>query len=140
MHRGMAFTNYNGQPIQPKMSVELPENIITALDRNQFAELLAKNTGKIVIKFGAEWCGPCKKIEPLVIHHMSNLPATVVGAIIDIDESFDLYAYLKSKRMVNGIPVILCYHSGNTTFVPDDFVGGADEKAVNAFFNRVINE
>lgn len=135
----MVFTNSNKELVQPSMSYEISANIIVSLDRNQFAELLTKNPGKVVIKFGAEWCGPCKQIEPLVIQYMNNLPETVQGAIIDIDESFDLYAFLKSKRMVNGIPVILCYNSGNTSFVPDDYISGADPKAIHSFFERVLS-
>ncbi len=135
----MVFTNSNKELVQPSMSYEISANIIVSLDRNQFAELLTKNPGKVVIKFGAEWCGPCKQIEPLVIQYMNNLPETVQGAIIDIDESFDLYAFLKSKRMVNGIPVILCYNYGNTSFVPDDYISGADPKAIHSFFERVLS-
>jgi hypothetical protein len=57
-------------------------------------------------------------------------------AIIDIDKCFDVYSYLKSKRMVNGVPVILCYKKGNNNFAPDDIVVGADKNKINEFFIR----
>ena len=56
-----------------------------------------------------------------------------------MDESFDLYAYLKSKKMVNGIPVMLCYKKGNVSFAPDDAVTGAEPFALDAFFKRCGN-
>jgi hypothetical protein len=37
----------------------------------------------------------------------------ITSAIIDIDDNFEIYAFLKSKKMVNGVPVILCYKKGN---------------------------
>ncbi len=38
--------------------------------------------------------------------------------------------------MINGIPAILAYYAGNTNYVPDDSVAGADPSGVNAFFDR----
>ena len=35
------------------------------------------------------------------------MPENVICADIDIDENFDVYTFLKSKRMVNGIPAVL---------------------------------
>jgi hypothetical protein len=46
---------------------------------------------------------------------------------------------LKSKKMVNGIPVILCYKKGNATYIPDDSITGADPNALAAFFKRCGN-
>jgi hypothetical protein len=47
--------------------------------------------------------------------------------------------FLKSKKMVNGIPVLLCYKKGNTTFAPDDIVTGAEPQPLDAFFRRCGN-
>jgi thioredoxin 1 len=105
-------------------------------DRKHFTELLQKNTGLIVIKFGADWCGPCRTIESLVQSYFDKCPPNVQCMIIDIDECFDVYAYLKSKKIVNGIPVILCYQKGNVTYVPDDFVTGANPTEIAGFFER----
>ena len=91
------------------------------------------------MKLGAEWCGPCKRIEPLVQKCMTQMPTNKIQcAILDVDESFELYAFLKNKKMVNGIPAILAYYKGNTNYVPDDVVIGADEKEVMELFNRSI--
>jgi thioredoxin 1 len=105
-------------------------------DRKHFAELLKENPGLIVIKFGAEWCGPCKTIEPLVQSYFEKSPPNIQCMLIDIDECFDVYAYLKSKKIVNGIPALLCYQKENLNYVPDDFVSGANPKEISAFFER----
>lgn len=104
--------------------------------RGEFVELLKVNPGLVIIKFGAEWCSPCKQIKPVIDAFFASSPPEVICADIDIDESFDLYAFLKSKKMVNGIPVVLCYKKGNTTFVPDDSVTGASPPDLHAFFVR----
>ena len=113
------------------------KTIITKFEtRNDFFQLLSNNPGLIIVKFGAEWCGPCKLIAPVLEGFFATSPDNVVCADIDVDESFDIYAFMKSKKMVNGIPVILCYKKGNTTFIPDDSITGADPGQLHAFFTR----
>ena len=65
--------------------------------RDQFLRLLENNPGLIVIKLGATWCGPCKKIKPVVDAFFASSPDDVICCEIDVDESFDLYSYFKSK-------------------------------------------
>ena len=115
--------------------MQLP--IITEInDRNHFVEILNTNPGLFFIKFGAAWCGPCKTIDTGVKAYFERMPDTVQCAIIDIDKSKDVYSFLRSRRMVNGVPVILCYKQGNTNYVPDDIVVGADKTMINEFFIR----
>jgi len=114
--------------------------IITELSKAAFAEELQKNERAILIKFGAEWCGPCKQIDPLVHLLMRQMPSDIKCYVLDIDDeaSFDLYAFLKSKRMVNGVPVLLCYKKGNLSWVPSDVIVGANPEHVKAFFERAL--
>ncbi len=120
----------------------MTQDFYQVLNRQQFQELLHNNPGKVVIKFGAEWCGPCKKIEPYVKHVFETYKhnKTVQCIMVDIDDSFDLYAYMKTKKQVNGIPAILCWHKGNETIAPNDSVIGANQDLVTEFFMRVYNK
>ena len=105
----------------------------------KFQELLLNNTGIILIKFGADWCGPCKKIESFVKESFNKMPENINCIIVDVDESFELYAFLKNKKMIQGIPAILAYVKGNVNYVPNDMVSGADVKEINLFFERIFN-
>jgi hypothetical protein len=108
-------------------------------NRESFIHLLSHNPGLIVIKLGAEWCGPCKKIKSAVHGFFASSPPEVVCADIDVDQCLDFYSFLKSKKMVNGIPVLLCYKKGNSTYIPDDAVIGADPTQLHQFFARCGN-
>jgi thioredoxin 1 len=138
MFKTMAFTTIDKTPVMSSEPVPLSNNIITELTKEGFETALKNNKGALIIKFGAEWCGPCKKIESLVSSWMTQLPETIQGFVIDIDDNFEIYAYLKSKRIVNGIPVILCYKKDNNTYVPDEVVAGSDVNQVNIFFNKCM--
>ena len=104
--------------------------------RDHFFRILENNPGLVVIKLGATWCGPCKTIKPVVDAFFATSPENVICCEIDVDESFDLYAFFKSKKMVNGIPVMLCYKKGNLSFIPDDSVTGIDPNELDKFFRR----
>jgi thioredoxin 1 len=138
MFKQMAFTNLQRKIIEPMEPLTIPENVITEMSKDSFSKLLQTNPGVIIIKFGAEWCGPCKKIDPLVYRWMIKFSAIpkIQCAIIDIDDNFEIYAFLKNRKMVNGVPVILCYKKGNLTWIPDKAVVGADENQVNLFFQE----
>lgn len=110
------------------------KRIITELKRDTFNELLLKNPGIIIIKFTAKWCGPCKKIEPLIHNFFSTSPLNVLCCDLDIDVNFDLYSFFKFKKMVNGIPVMLCFVKDNLSFIPNESCTGANLNDLDYFF------
>jgi len=116
----------------------MEREIITELSKADFVKQLESNEDALIIKFGAEWCGPCKKIEGLVKSYMNVTRPGVKCAVIDVDENFEIYAYFKSKKMVNGIPAIFAYNKGNLTIVPDEVVVGADEFQIKMFFQKYM--
>ncbi len=116
-------------------------SIITEIENvASFTRALAENPGIIILKLGATWCGPCKMIAKQAHTLMNNIMASrtdVVCYDVDVDECFELYATLKHKKMVNGIPAILCWYKGNVGIVPDDVVIGADAHQINLLFQRL---
>jgi thiol-disulfide isomerase/thioredoxin len=124
------------QSKQREQSVVQKQVVTSIPHRNHFLQLLRANEGLIIIKFGATWCGPCKKIKHIVEAFFASSPPNVLCCDIDIDECFDLYSFLKNKRMVEGVPTILCYKRGNHGFIPDDSVVGIEPSDLHSFFLR----
>ncbi len=119
------------------MTSQTKEIYTEVADRNTFLSYLAQNPGIMLFKFGAEWCGPCKKIKNDLEFLFANTPANVLCFDIDIDECFDVYAFLKSKKQVNGVPVVLGYIKGNDSFAPDMSHTGSDVSTLKLFFDNV---
>ena len=117
---------------------KITKQVITEIEtRDKFLAILkSMNPGLFIIKLGASWCGPCHQIKDVVHAFFASSPAEVVCADIDVDVCFDFYSFLKSKKMVNGIPAILCYHKGNENYIPNDMVTGADPVELHKFFKR----
>lgn len=117
--------------------------IDTSLTINKLIEMQSLLAIKeiIIIKFTASWCPPCKGIKPIVDDYLKKLPKAINYIEIDVDESIELYSFLKTKKMLNGIPAILAYCPGikDTPYVPDDSVLGGNKNEVANFFERCIN-
>ena len=118
-----------------KVIKELSPQTMGALLNNIGARLL-------IVKFTATWCRPCQTIATTVHECITQFPPDkLVFAELDVDENVELYSMMKTKRMVNGIPVMLAY-DGKTTpvrspwFVPDDSVTGGSIQMVQSFFVR----
>jgi len=116
------------------------KQVITELNVEQLIDL-QKSMGNcvLIIKFGADWCGPCKKIAPFYKEFIKTSGENILFADIDVDENLDLYMALKKHKMIQGIPVFLAFHGDKERekwYIPDDSIIGADEKAVNDFFIR----
>ena len=72
----------------PPPSVPSGEEPIVVESSEHRAELIGAG-GVVVIKFSAEWCGPCKKIAPAYHALSSDFPEGVKFAEEDIDEEYE---------------------------------------------------
>lgn len=118
------------------MPLAIQTQIYTIQD---FKNCLLNNPGVFIMKLGADWCGPCRQIESLVMNCMVQAPDNVQCAIINVDEAVELYSFLKNKRMVNGIPAILAYYKGNLNYIPDANVIGSDPQQILNLFQMCYN-
>ena len=107
------------------------------MDRKRFLGLLEENQGVIVVKYGATWCNPCKVIEPYLEEKKRTLGSDTNYIALDVDEDFDLYAHLKMKKQVRGVPVLLAFKKGNVTPYADKCVTGTNRAELDNFFNSL---
>jgi len=118
----------------------MSKNVITELNVAQLKGLQTVLKREIlIIKFGAEWCAPCKTIAPAYKEFINTAPVNIIFADIDVDENMDIYVALKKQKMVTGIPGFLAFFGGgkrDAWYIPDDSVVGADATAVANFFKR----
>ena len=67
----------------------------------------------VIIKFGASWCNPCKKIESTLHECFLEMPDNVYCFDLDVDDNIEIFGKLKSKKAVTTIPAILYYNCKN---------------------------
>tara|TARA_Y100001958_G_C21243007_1_gene571589 strand:- start:1346 stop:1735 length:390 start_codon:yes stop_codon:yes gene_type:complete len=122
----------------PDVYANLDETTLRSLQEN------AENT-VIIIKFTADWCGPCKRTKSLVEAHFCKFPENTLIFELDVDDPINkpLYAFLKTKRLINGIPAFLAYYTNVERafwYVPDDSVNTGNPNAISHFFNIVLDK
>lgn len=75
------------------------------------------NLDVVLIKFGADWCGPCKALAPILEQVANEVSYPVFE--VDVDDAMDIAAEYK----IRGVPTLLVLkkgqlharHSGLTT-------------------------
>lgn len=107
-------------------------------NKAQFYNLLQLNKGLIIMKFGANWCKPCQKIKANVERFFEQAPSNIMCCDINVDDCEEVYDFLRNKRMITGIPTILCYKKGNVEYIPDDSFTGSNLNELDNFFRRCV--
>lgn len=70
----------------------------------------------VVVDFWAEWCGPCKKLSPILEEVAEELDGQVIIAKVNVDEERNLGAMFQ----IMSIPNVLIFNHGEKV---DEFVG-----------------
>lgn len=97
----------------------------------------------IIIKFGATWCGPCKRIENVLNDCFIEMPDNVYCFDLDVDDNIELFGKFKSKQMVKTIPALIYYNCKNDRedkwYVSDMGLFSSDNNDVLKFFKEIFN-
>lgn len=109
-------------------------------DYFDYIKYICKNK-YLIIKFTADWCGPCKKIQDYCLDkfNLYKENSNTVCIEVNVDDSFDIYAFLKQKKMIQGIPTIFLYKIGKDNYIPDECISGTDINELDIFFSKINN-
>lgn len=115
------------------------------LAKEEFESFLNSLGNRLVILwFSAPWCGPCRRIKALGEVKVEALKKYKTDVYcINVDDHMELFGWLKTKRMLKGIPSILAYYGDEKRdlwYCPDDSVLSGDPKLVTDFFDRCIRK
>ena len=64
-------------------------------------------TGKILVDFYADWCGPCKMMSPIIDEIAEEIENITVGKV-NVDENPEI----ASKYGIMSIPTIIIFENG----------------------------
>ena len=75
-------------------------------DADHFAELVTSNP-LVLVDFYADWCSPCKMLEPTVEELARTTDAVVARVDVDVEQ------LLASRYSVSGVPTLLLFSDGD---------------------------
>ena len=85
---------------------------------------LTLNAEDVIMDFGAEWCPPCKKMEPVLAQLVNESPKPFVLAKVDGGNDIEI---MKANKIA-GIPTFIIYKQGKEIFRKQGLVTLAEFK------------
>ena len=86
-----------------------------------FEEEVLKSDKPVLVDFGAEWCGPCRTLGPIIEELATEYEGRAVVGKVDVDKNQEFTA----KYGVRNIPTVLMFKDGE---VVGRLVGVASKK------------
>ena len=102
--------------------------LVKSTDEN-YKELIASKGKLTLIKFTADWCGPCKAINPILETISDKMSDKIVIANHDVDSEPNF----ATANAIRSIPTLFLYKDGSHV---DTLVGGTDQSNIEAFINK----
>jgi len=63
---------------------------ILSINETSYQEMVTQSKQPVLIEFGATWCGPCKRQEPILKELAQAMDQKLKVVKIDVDESMNL--------------------------------------------------
>lgn len=89
----------------------------------EFDDLVARSSVPVFVEFAADWCGPCRMMEPVLDAFARECRERAVVATVDADADPDLLERLR----IRNVPTLAIYYQGRELsrqmgFVPHTYL------------------
>ena len=93
------------------------------LNKENFEEEVLKSDLPVLVDFGAEWCGPCRMVEPIVDEIAKEYEGKIKVGKVNVDQNQEL----ASQYSVMSIPAFKIFKDGK---VVSEFVGALPKERI----------
>ncbi|HLI47055.1 MAG TPA: thioredoxin [Geobacterales bacterium] len=106
------------------------KNLIT-LDSNNWEKELKNSSLPVIVDFWAEWCVPCKMLEPIYEELAKEFEGRVRFGRLNVDENPDI----AEKYGIMAIPTLIIFKGGEEV---DRLIGAAPKNKLVQFIEENI--
>ncbi|MCS4490463.1 thioredoxin [Corynebacterium sp. ES2794-CONJ1] len=97
--------------------------------QSTFRSVVTESDKLVLVDFWAEWCGPCKKLSPVLNEIAAEMGDHVTVAKVNVDAERNLGAMFQ----IMSIPTVLIFKNGEKV---DEFVGGRKKSDIVAMLQK----
>lgn len=101
---------------------------LETIAESTFDEIISQSGQAVLVEFGAEWCGPCKQLIPLLVQLAAEYQDRVRVVQIDVDASPEV----TTRFGVMSVPTLILFKNGQAAQRSSGFQ--PREKLVRLFF------
>ncbi len=95
-----------GERLSSNREAACPKGVVH-IDSEHFNELL-KKCSVVLVDFWAEWCGPCRMVEPIVESIATKYSSRIAVAKVNVDENSEI----TFEYGVMSVPTIIIFYKG----------------------------
>ncbi len=104
---------------------------VREVDDQSFETIVLKADRPVLVDFSAKWCGPCKKLDPVVNEIAVDYADRIHVVKVDVDRAPDTAA----RYAVLSVPTLLLFREGQ---VRDQIPGVLTKRALSERLERVL--
>lgn len=82
--------------------------MVLEINLDNFESEVVKNEGVTVVDFFADWCGPCRKLGPILDEVEQELSGKVKFTKINTDNNISV----AQKYQISGLPTLMVFKNG----------------------------
>jgi len=82
---------------------------------------------KVLVKFGAEWCGPCRAMEPILESVSESFPERIGSVDVDSNKEISL------RFAIRSIPTIIIFQDGKEI---EKKIGSATQSVIESLIQN----
>jgi thioredoxin 1 len=101
------------------------------VSESTFDEVVINASGPVLVDYWAEWCGPCKMIEPILHELADEYGDKLTIAKVNIDEN----PQVANRFKIRGIPTLMIFQDGEHQGTK---VGAMTKSALKEFVDQTI--
>ncbi len=102
-----------------------------AIDAFRRDVLEASLTTPVLVRFTADWCGPCKQLAPLIDKAIAGTGGRARQVVVDIDRQ----RLIAEQFRIQSVPTVYAFIGGRPV---DGFVGARSEREIKAFLDKIL--
>lgn len=93
------------------------------MDGDKYLEIISNKNKLVLVDFNAEWCGPCKKLSPILDKLAKEYSNKIELVKIDVDHN----PIIAKQLRIEGLPTLKMYKNGQEVW---QYLGLTDEDSI----------